>query len=286
MDPDQAIGKRIEALRVSRGLSQDQLSVQLREAGINWSQVTLSKVEAGTRPTKFAEILAIAQHFGVEAVDLSPDGGGVGYQYRKARQQRDDAARRVKEAEQALGNAKFRHVQLAMRTARLRLAVELTSGQRGPYRVNESATDYLRELQTYLRMPEFLTQQVAATPDDLLGVVQLLGIDAATIATARERVRADLAATRADLQHHAHDQPFPDYADMEAWEPPSGDIPHPDSPMFEDDMHALEEHFLTGMAAQLLTQQYPMVRFTTPDWEEYERPEDVPPMVQGLITDD
>ncbi|MBF6065030.1 helix-turn-helix transcriptional regulator [Nocardia terpenica] len=286
VDPDRAIGKRIEALRTGIGLSQEHMSAQLRRAGVNWSQVTLSKVEAGQRPAKFSEILAIADLFDIETVELSPDGGGFGYQYHKARHDRDNAAKQVRKAEQVLERARARHRQLTQRAARLRLAVELASGQRGPYRVNEPAADYLHDLHSYLWEPAFLTQPTPADEADALGVLQRLGVNETVIAEARAQVRADFDATVADINNDI-DRPFPDYTHgLGAWEPPSGDIPHPASPSFGGDMQDLEDHFITGMAVRLMAEHFPFVRFTTPDWDTTEVSLDRQPIVQGLITDD
>lgn len=52
---DQAIGQRIQELRERRGWSQAELAMRLRGAGVNWSQGTLSKVEAGERPVRLVE---------------------------------------------------------------------------------------------------------------------------------------------------------------------------------------------------------------------------------------
>ncbi|MCM6772754.1 helix-turn-helix domain-containing protein [Nocardia sp. CDC159] len=288
VDPDRAIGKRIEALRTAWGLSQDQMSERLRAAGLNWSQVTLSKVEAGQRPTKFSEILTLADLFSVEIAELSPDGGGFAYQYHKVRQDRDNAAERMHEAERALEKARHWHRQLSERTARLRLAMELASGQRGPYRVNEDPMEFLHHLHAYLWPPTLITPQKPADEADALGVLEQLGVDEATIADARTRVSADVATVRADLENGNTSTPFPDYVKAldEPWESASGDIPHPSNPMFEEDMQGIEDHFTTAMAVRILAERFPYVRFTTPDWDTSEDAHDRPPVVQGLITDD
>lgn len=57
-DPD--VGKKIVELREQRGWNQGQLAELLRENDLNWSQGTLSKVEAGLRPVRLAEAPALA----------------------------------------------------------------------------------------------------------------------------------------------------------------------------------------------------------------------------------
>ncbi|WQB75719.1 helix-turn-helix transcriptional regulator [Prescottella equi] len=57
---DASIGKLVVELREARGLNQGQLSDQLRQNGLNWSQGTLSKVEAGARPVRLTEAPILA----------------------------------------------------------------------------------------------------------------------------------------------------------------------------------------------------------------------------------
>lgn len=67
---DQAIGRRIQQLREKRGLSQADLARRLREAGVNWSQGTLSKVEAGERPVRLVETPAVARVLRTKVYEL------------------------------------------------------------------------------------------------------------------------------------------------------------------------------------------------------------------------
>lgn len=57
---DERVGKMVVELREARGLNQGQLSEQLRASGLNWSQGTLSKVEAGMRPVRLTEAPTLA----------------------------------------------------------------------------------------------------------------------------------------------------------------------------------------------------------------------------------
>lgn len=57
---DEQVGQRIIELRERRGLSQGELSGKLRQAGLNWSQGTLSKVETGQRSVRLVECTILA----------------------------------------------------------------------------------------------------------------------------------------------------------------------------------------------------------------------------------
>lgn len=67
---DAAIGRRIQQLREARGFSQADLAQRLREAGVNWSQGTLSKVESGERPVRLVETPTVARVLRTKIYDL------------------------------------------------------------------------------------------------------------------------------------------------------------------------------------------------------------------------
>jgi transcriptional regulator with XRE-family HTH domain len=52
---DAAIGARLRALRVERGVSQEDVASRL-----NIAQTSVSRIEAGTRPLRLTEALAVA----------------------------------------------------------------------------------------------------------------------------------------------------------------------------------------------------------------------------------
>lgn len=69
---DREIGTRVEELRLRGGLSQGQLAERLQGCGLPWSQRTVSRVESGERPIRFAEAFPLARALGVRADALAP----------------------------------------------------------------------------------------------------------------------------------------------------------------------------------------------------------------------
>lgn len=67
---DTDIGAALEAARRRLGLGQAEVSLLLKSRGVSWSQATVSKVEAGTRPVRAAELPAVADAYGVQVADL------------------------------------------------------------------------------------------------------------------------------------------------------------------------------------------------------------------------
>lgn len=73
---DEQLGQAIERARLARSLTQEGLSTRLIAAGLNWSRVTLSKVESGQRPVKVTELPLVLGALGLslnEMLGLSED---------------------------------------------------------------------------------------------------------------------------------------------------------------------------------------------------------------------
>lgn len=64
------VGRRVRALRVMRGWSQQELATRMSERGQGWRQTTVAKTEAADRPIRVNEVQALAVVFGVTAGDL------------------------------------------------------------------------------------------------------------------------------------------------------------------------------------------------------------------------
>lgn len=162
MDADEAVGKRIEDLRTSRDLSQGELSDLLRAAGLNWSQGTVSRVEAGTRPVRFTEAFTVAKTLGVEALALAPAGTGLRYAFQQDLDAIATESRYLLEREGRLNQA------IAM-SQMVRFAIELSEGRQGPYVVHTSLPVLTRGLANHLRM----------SPE---GVMELIGVPQTAVA--------------------------------------------------------------------------------------------------------
>ncbi len=68
---DRAFGARVREVRERRGLSQHQVSLEMQVFhGFPWHQTTVAKTEAGERPIKLAEAVALADALDVRLFTL------------------------------------------------------------------------------------------------------------------------------------------------------------------------------------------------------------------------
>lgn len=77
LNDDVGIGQAIQRRRVERGLSQEDVAALLNSEGIEISQVTLSKLEAGTRPVRLTEAGVIARVLGSDVSDFLHPGDAI-----------------------------------------------------------------------------------------------------------------------------------------------------------------------------------------------------------------
>lgn len=70
---EKAVGEKVRQLRIERGWSQAELSEKLDSLGWPMGQMTISRLEAGTRPLRLAEADALASAFGMTLVALLDD---------------------------------------------------------------------------------------------------------------------------------------------------------------------------------------------------------------------
>jgi transcriptional regulator with XRE-family HTH domain len=133
---DEEIGSRIQRLREQRDLQQKQLIRRLGTAGLEWSQATLSKVEAGSRPVRVAELPALASALGVDQQQLLAPGDAL-----------KDAWDRLHTVEATAKDAyedlRFRYLSARLARRSIQLVIELAGGGRGPYRVGCSPARFL-----------------------------------------------------------------------------------------------------------------------------------------------
>lgn len=96
---DADLGRAIEAARIVAQIGQQELSDRLRARGLNWSRVTLSKVETGNRTVKAAELPTLLDALGAELGDLFENAG-------------DELRRGLSHAHHAAGYARAQRWQL------------------------------------------------------------------------------------------------------------------------------------------------------------------------------
>lgn len=180
-DADKVVGKRIQTLRERRGLLQGELSGQIRAAGVNWSQGTLSKVEMGTRPVRLAEAPIVAATLGVEVTELLPEFNFLHTDLAKFRWSEQIARAAVEDSKLQLMDARwFRQC--------VQLLVELTQGGVGPYVVPMSAARFLSESQDGPYQGDFWH-----TAEE---IIRAVGIEQQAIDEGKERARQALRSWR------------------------------------------------------------------------------------------
>ncbi|MEV7976241.1 helix-turn-helix transcriptional regulator [Streptomyces sp. NPDC086519] len=104
---EQAVGRRIKALRGIRGWSQQQLASRMSVAGFSWGQTTVTKTENAERPLRVNEAVQLAHVFGVSVGDLlaSPADGHQPALVAAARQRVKDCERTKAHADEKLAEA-------------------------------------------------------------------------------------------------------------------------------------------------------------------------------------
>ncbi|MEU2162409.1 helix-turn-helix transcriptional regulator [Streptomyces sp. NPDC019208] len=68
--PEHVVGRRVKALRIARGWSQQELATRMSDQGYGWRQTTVAKTEAADRPIRVNEIQGLARVFNVQMTDL------------------------------------------------------------------------------------------------------------------------------------------------------------------------------------------------------------------------
>ncbi|GAA0215620.1 hypothetical protein GCM10009527_009350 [Actinomadura nitritigenes] len=70
------LGRTLKYLREARQMSQESVAEAMNSAGFSWRQTTAAKTEAGQRPVRVNEVVALAQLFKVSVGDLIEGAGG------------------------------------------------------------------------------------------------------------------------------------------------------------------------------------------------------------------
>ncbi|WOX09164.1 helix-turn-helix transcriptional regulator [Streptomyces sp. N50] len=67
---EDVVGRRVKALRLARGWSQQELATRMKDQGQPWRQTTVAKTEAADRPIRVNEAASLAAVFGITISDL------------------------------------------------------------------------------------------------------------------------------------------------------------------------------------------------------------------------
>jgi transcriptional regulator with XRE-family HTH domain len=71
LDPQAVIGDRVGKIREARGMTRDKLAATLQDLGIDWSRLTVNRLEIGRREgVTVRELLALCLALEVSPVDL------------------------------------------------------------------------------------------------------------------------------------------------------------------------------------------------------------------------
>lgn len=71
IDPHVLIGERVEKIRKARGMTRDKLAATLQDMGLDWSRLTVNRLEIGRRENvTVIELLALCTALDIAPVDL------------------------------------------------------------------------------------------------------------------------------------------------------------------------------------------------------------------------
>jgi transcriptional regulator with XRE-family HTH domain len=71
LDPQEVIGDRVRKIREARGMTRDKLAATLQDMGIDWTRLTVNRLEIGRRDNiTVKELLALCLALDVAPVDL------------------------------------------------------------------------------------------------------------------------------------------------------------------------------------------------------------------------
>jgi transcriptional regulator with XRE-family HTH domain len=71
LDPQEVIGDRVRKIREARGMTRDKLAATLQDMGIDWTRLTVNRLEIGRRDNiTVKELLALCLALDIAPVDL------------------------------------------------------------------------------------------------------------------------------------------------------------------------------------------------------------------------
>jgi transcriptional regulator with XRE-family HTH domain len=181
---DEEIGRAILAGRQKAGILQEELSERLAKMGLNWSRVTISKVERGERSVRATEIPAVAQALDMEVSDLfTPWESGLELRLKDAIRQEHQLSEELRMVDQ-----EYARVQLKLKNAHdvltnavnrveaLRLLINFTRGAPNVEAVSWSAGALVSYWANAFQPPLSLGDVAAQLGEHLAGSVEQDGV--------------------------------------------------------------------------------------------------------------
>jgi transcriptional regulator with XRE-family HTH domain len=122
--PEQLVGRQVRLLRQGRGWSQQDVAEKMRAYGYKWSQATVTRLEAATRPIRLNELTDLAALYGVPVTQLLESGApddleALEREIEKLRRERVYLADRLQQAEAVAMDASTRRAETAALIARV-----------------------------------------------------------------------------------------------------------------------------------------------------------------------
>ncbi len=127
--PEQLAARQLRLLRQGRGWSQQEAAEKMRAFGYRWSQATVTRLEAATRPIRLNELTDLAALYGVPVTQLLESGApedleALEREVEKLKRERIYLADRLQQAEAVSVDASARKAELAAFMARIDVRLE------------------------------------------------------------------------------------------------------------------------------------------------------------------
>lgn len=254
MDPlDVEVGRRIEGIRVRRGMKQSDLAARLKSFGLPWSQRTVSRIETGERTLRFTESFKLASALSIDPEELAPEGVTVSLAFDRAR-------RLLREASIDSWRAEWRLAQAFQSAQAWRLIYELSLGKTGPFIVHGRVSDlgyWLDPLgkDAAVREGKLLEHAHYVTYINYPTVLRALGLSDVELAEAEDQ--ADSAVSNWLAGHgipHELADPFRDY--------------YADKHPTENDADRMVDDILLSRISALFEDRFAFVEFTNAENEK------------------
>lgn len=185
-DADRQVGFRLQAAREAGEWNQSELAARLTEAGLRWSQGTLSRVETGQRPVRLTEAVVLAEVLGVALSELIPGHSNLDTALRRISEKEDSALRAL-----AFSANDFRAAHNLAQV--LRLADSLQRDPDSQLAVDRSAPRTLWDATTWTPLDDL----------DVYGVLHFFGISRDSVQSMRSAAQEFVTDFRGDTSKAA-----------------------------------------------------------------------------------